>query len=560
MRHIQWKAILFSITTLASIDHACAASDTTLTLSDATMGPAVHALSQLTDHKAVATVDALIQNAVDDNAMIMLSVESTNDIERARSIVERAFDARVDLFIEGSPAMVAAVQPKTSRVWKRGERLFLSNRSERRGTILQSFDITLTPYRLKTDMVELRATIDRDTAIDVAAGRTRRAADGPSTPVLNSASPSPRDQSGSFELPSLIAKTPSEVCIAIRNKLVASLSNAHLSDAELRRAVNRVCQYGTIGEFFATPADATSGAPSNGNPIVLNISQEWMLLKSEDTSQPDKSSLYLWVRTLGDDAGSGLTHQKPGASVAYGSPTRVTMLNIMSPQIASGWGPTHSLAKASSRSSPVDDMFECETNPNQTDTTQSPPVTIGCPIRPRLLSVLPADSLDDTVTIANATTWSIGVSYSLLASNPPALSLGANVGRSDTQTATETLHMVRTSTDANTAMYRRTEWAPNWEAMAKWIRAKGAKDRTVIPLDGSSPLASVLNPEWSAVWRLPLAANAGRKTLYTSVFEAHDVGCVWNIKAVRCENPVSPAWGIWSKDSSMIVAIDDFGG
>ena len=549
MRRNTWTSLLFSTALLFSSYRASAASNTTLTQADLTSGPTVQALSQLTDHRAVATVDALIQTAIADDAMIMLSLETTADVERARPIVERALDARVDFFVEGSEALVAALQPKTTRIWKAGERLFVSNRSEQRGLVLQTFDVGSTPYRLKTDIVSLREAIDRETTQVAAAHSVVKRASGnmPSG-----------DSSGSFELPSLIAKTPSEVCIAIRNKLVDRLADDHLTNAEIQRAVNHVCQYGTIGEFFATPPDIVGGATANGTNVVLNLSQEWMLLESEDKSQPDKSSLYLWVRTLGDDAGSGFTHQSNAASIAYASATRVSMLNVMSPRILSGWGPTNALRAASSESSPLDNLFACETNPNSSETSSDARATIVCPVRPRLLSVLPGDSFDDTVTVVNATAWTIGGSFSVTPTEPPAVTLSVNVGRTDTQTSSATLHMVRTSTNANTEMYRQTLWNPNWEAMAKWVRAKGAKDRTIISLNGASPLASVLNPAWSIVWKVPLADNAGRKTRYTSIFEAHDTGCVWKDKEARCENPLRPSWGIWSKNSSMIVSIDDF--
>lgn len=535
--------------------HASASPSSTVSLSGLESGPGVHALSTLNDHQTGESIDTLIALATQHDALLMLAVSSPAEVERAKPIVARALDEHVDLFLEGPAELVAALQPKGIHIWAPGERLFVSNRSVQRGLFVMAFDHSVSDAQLRAHLIDARGEI----AHEIAPNRARRSvADMHRDATREVPVPSP----GSFDIPGLSAKTPSEVCIAIRNALVEKIGANGITDAQADKAVNRVCQYGTLGEFRAQPAD-TAYQASDDPEIVLNMRQEWLLLISEDKSRPQGSSAYFWIRTLGDNAGSGFTRADGSAGYAYNNRT-TDMFRIMNPLIHSGWGPLDNMSlDLDDRPSP--ELFACEANPQtvrsvSTAGFEAPP--LRCPEAPKLLSVLPADSFDDTVTISHATSWNIGASYtqnaSLSAVGPSVgWSMSLSVGRTSTDTATTTLRMVHTSTNANTTMYRTTEWSPNWEAMAKWVEAQNLSRGAFVSLGHATPLAATLNPAWSMVWQLPLEPNLGRKTLYTSVMQARNQRCLYDANHATCTKSKTLDTGYWTRNSSVIVSLDD---
>lgn len=576
MRHGQLGLKYFFASALILAHQAAVASDAVATAPDLTTGQTAYALSGKSTHPVAASADDLVRTAAEADAMIMISVATDSDVKRARPIVAQALEAHVDLFLEGPAALIPELQPAQTRVWAAGDRMFVSNRSEPRGTVMQAFEASLTADQVWTAIVALRTALDRDKPAAAPILASARASipvptpvDTPASRIVKRSVPAdvPAASSGTFEMPSFVAKTPSEVCIAIRNKLIDTVTASHetLSVADASKAVSRVCQYGTLGEFTATPPDVFLASDGNDAQNVLNLRQEWLLIISEDKADPKQSSAYLWLRTLGDNAGSGFSWANGHGGHAYNYYRTVDMHRIMSAEVFSGWGPANLSLYSWEHGNPAD-VFECESRPDAVDQNtdvNSVLTTVYCPVSPRLLSALPGDSFDDTVTVTAATSWTFGGSYTL---NPSISTsgasvgalLGVNVSHTSTETSSATLHMVRTSTTANTRMYRLTEWSPNWEAMARWVRAKKLSYGTDTSLESASPLASVLNPAWSIVWQLPLAENAGRKTLYTSIFGVRNQWCSYNESANRCENTPTIQHGLWMKNTSIFVSLDDF--
>jgi hypothetical protein len=533
----------------------CAYANNTVTLSGLESGATVAALSAKTHHSTVSTSDDLIASALRSDAMIMLSVTNAADLERAKPIVAAAMDKHIDLLAEGKEAFLAQLKPDYGSVWVPGNRLFISTRSDRLGLFLLPFDATATTDEIDAELTRIRHDISTDAASQKRVSRT----------AARSASPRSASSTGSIELPDLIAPTPSAVCISIRNELVQQLADPDIPEYEVDHAVQRVCQYGTIGEFRTTPAEVGVYGVQPNPSLVLNMRKEWMLLLSEDKTQPNGSRAYLWLRTLGDNAGSGFAWTNGAVGHAYTDKKGVDMYDIMRPAIYSGWGPVETNPAFWPNKNPAD-MFRCEQDPNAVDDyahdANSVMTSAYCPVKPRLLSVLPADSYDDNVTVGTSTGWSIGGQFSAgISEKKPEVSLGLSGGYSSSNTTEATLSMVRTSTSADTIMYRKTTWSPGWEALAKWIENKGLKKDSYVNLSSATPLAKSINPAWSAVWELPLEANlgpngTGRTTLYTSVYDVQTQWCMWDDKSSNCTNQsIIDKAGAWISKSALFVTI-----
>lgn len=532
----------------------CAYADNTITLSGLESGTVVHGLSAKSTHTTTSTVDDLLSSAARNNAMIMLSVANASDVERAKPIVEAAMNQKIDVLVEGTDDLLRQMKPEMRSVWVPGSRLFISTRSEELGDYLLTVDAAATIDQIAEALSRTRQQISARTA----GNKTPTRATAPQSASARSSS-----SSGSFQMPQLISSTPSGVCISIRNQLAATLNDPAVPTTEVTNAVQRVCQYGTVGEFRAVTGEPAYGMPAD-TTLMLNLRKEWMLLLSEDKAQPEGSRAYVWLRTLGDDAGSGFTWATGVAGHAYTRKNGVEMYDIMNTSIHSGWGPIESRPTAWPNKTPTD-MFLCEKNGAAvnmgTGVNNGITTSVYCPIQPRLLSVLPGNTYNDQVTIANSTAWSIGGAFtgSVGASETGpegSLSLSLSGGYTNTNTAQETLSLVDTTTNADTLMYRSTNWKPDWEAMAHWIEAKDLKKDSFLWIDNATPLAKTLNPAWSIVWELPLAQNAGRTTQYTSVYDARHQWCQWDDKDYRCENSSMSINGeVWMDNSSLILSL-----
>jgi hypothetical protein len=544
MKHLKLKLVTVQIALGLFANSAYA--DNTVTLSGLESGPTVHGLSAKNQHTTQSTADDLIVAAARDDAMIMLSITTTHDVERAKPIVKAAMDKHLDVLIEGTDELITQLKPVNQSVWVPGNRLFISTRSENLGTYVLTFDRAAT-----VDQIDSQLTLTRK---QIAAQAARDKPLSVATAARSVTTPSNK-ASGGFSMPSILAPTPSAVCLSIRNELASHLAGSDMPESEITNAVQRVCQYGTVGEYRASPAEAGTWGEVPSKSLVLNLRTEWMLLLSEDSMQPQGSRAYLWLRTLGDDAGSGFTWTNGVTGHAYASKKDAAFYTIMKPLIHTGWGP---IERRTHWSGSPEAMFLCEKNPTATGPASnwSNSQKVLCPVRPQLLSLLPGNSHDDKVNVAQSTGWSIGAGVQGgVSEGKPSLSLSLSGGYSSTQTSEVTLSMVRTSTNADTTMYRTTTWIPGWQAMFNWIRAMGLKQGQLVDLSPATPLATTLNPSHSVVWQLPLTENAGRTTMYTSAYEAGDHQCHWVDKHSRCEPEVREAAGVWTSNNSLLVTL-----
>lgn len=548
----KWKLIGIQLVFGFIANNACAT--TTVTLSGLESGALVHGLSGKTQHTVVSDTDALLSAARRGDAMIMLALSNAQDLDRVRPIVEAAMDGKIDLLIEGPEALVAQARPADRSIWKPASRMFVSTRSDRIGLYLVALDPAAGVDQVNTALEQTRAQITSEARHDAppAAATTRQAR-------ATTTQADPKDNA--FQLPPLAASSPNQVCISMRNQLSAKLGESGASSTEIDKAVQRVCQYGTVAEFRATLADYGAFGKQRSPELVLNLRQQWLLLLSEDAAQPDGSRAYLWARTLGDHAGSGFSWTGTHGH-AYTRKRGVDMHALMDASIHSGWGPVEANPFAWPSKTPSD-MFRCEKDPNATDLARGKYgefTTVRCPVKPRLLSLLPGNVYNDTVTIEDSTSWTIGGSYTASATiengqPKPSVSLALSGGYTSSKTARTTLMLVQTSTNADTLMYRSTYWRPNWEATARWVNAKSLKKNTLVDLTSATPLAATLNPAWSIVWELPLAPNSERNTLYTSMYDGRHQDCSWQAKEARCSGETTKSGGVWVNNTSLLVSL-----
>ncbi len=496
------------------LSSAFAAPIDSVTLSDLSSGPQVRKLADSGNNQSQPNVESLLANARVNHALIMLSLRSKDDILKAKPIVAQALSEGLDLLLEGEPEWLAQLKPGQQTAWSYGNLLFISNRSESRGLFIVKAALDMPTVELKNYIIKIRNTLQSE---------QNKATFQPSNyqdfPVGEN---SHSQQSWDINLPSLAAQTPSEVCLAIRNALFNKISDKTVSRQNIHAAVRRVCQYGTIADVTATAADATVPGWPYSHDALLNLRQEWLYLVSNDPYQPSESRAYLWIKTLGEGGGSGFTRVLDKDGAWFGG-SDWSVRNIMHPFIHSGWGPINNSELAWINGKPSG-VFSCEENPDISADIAGEKV--HCPVRPRLLNVQPQNTFDDQATIMLAQGWTIGGTLTAgIVGGKPMASLALNSSYTQTRTSSIPMKLLHVRSNADTTYYRSTEWLPNWPAMYAWLKPQSG---SLITMGTATPLASTLNPQYSAVWQLPLEANANRTLQYGSQYEARWESCQWS--------------------------------
>ncbi|WP_198390791.1 hypothetical protein [Burkholderia ubonensis] len=511
-------------------------------------------------NKMESTQDALFDNARRRDALIMLHIRDDDDIPSAKSIVARALHDKIELMLEGSPDKLLRLKPDNQTVWTSGDILFISNRSDRRGLYFGSGSPEFGADKLATYIIDTRkALLGERSTLAIRSERT-------DIPTLRS-----DVQSWKVDLPSLSTQSPSEVCLRIRNELARSVPRGELSDVVIQQAVEKVCQYGTLSDFSAVPGDKSVPGYSYNSNVLVNLKQEWLYLVSGDPYQPSGSRAYLWTKTYGEGAGSGFTRINGDEGYFTRNDALGLARNIMHPLIHSGWGPVinplGSLVNLVRNGSNINwdnawvdgkpsSLFICESD-NRVSFNVAGKV-IGCPIGPRLLSLLPADSFSGDVNVARSVGWNIsGTLTGGIAGGQnivPSVSLALSGGYSETTTNSVTMKLLHVQSNANTTYYRSTGWVPNWSGMLDWSRSTGS-----LSLVAATPLATTINPQYSTVWEIPLVQNAGRTLQFSSIYEARYQNCLYaHIKTDRCVTSPHRPWDsrmVWLRGTDLLLSM-----
>lgn len=505
-------------TFINSISIVHAGPTDSVTMSGFSDGGTIAQLGTRFQNRVQSTEDALFDDAKRRDALIMLRIQSTNDIPAAKSVVTRAIRDRVDLILEGQPEWIAQLKPDGQTVWTSNNLLFVSNRSERHGLYIVRPKPGMSVDKLATDVADARKTLmNAQPMVPPLAAKMN----------MRNLATQDNDKSWSISLPTLSTTSPNEVCIAIRNAFFEKIPVSTMSQADITQTVNKICQYGTFAEFSAAEADdvvPNSNYTRNPNALV-NLSQQWLLLVSNDKTQPSGSRAYLWTKTYGEGAGSGFTRKRSSEGVYNG-----VLKGIIRPVIRSGWGPIDNSASAWDSGGGAIRLFPCENNPQVS--IQVDGKTIVCPVKPQLLSLLPSDSFGNKVNVSNSEGWNIGGTLGIQGSGGPTPgggtptptvvqpSLSITGGYTNTKTSTVTWDYEQTKTNSDTVYSRLTEWIPNWRGLFDW-----AKTTKMTSLDAATPLAATLNPHYSMVWQIPLAENTGRTLQFGSQYEVRWQSC-----------------------------------
>ncbi len=522
---------------LVSSSLAYAGPSDSVTMSGFSDGGTIAQLGARFQNRVQSTEDALFDDAKRRDALIMLRVQSHTDIPAAKSLVTRALRDGMDLMLEGPPEWIAQLKPDGRTVWTSNDLLFVSNRSERYGLYIVRPKPGSSIDKLATNIADTRKMLmSTQPSVLPHAGHAN-------TP--RSMTQGNEQKSWSINLPTLSTTLPSEVCTAIRNAFYDKVPANSLSKEEISQQVSKICQYGTFADFAATePDDVVPGYTRNPNALV-NLSQQWMFLVSNDKTQPESARAYLWTKTYGEGAGSGFT-RKPGSDGAsmYGLGTAQ---NIIRPVIRTGWGPIDNSSSAWDKGGGAVSLFVCDNNSSATKEVDGKMVT--CPVKPRLLSLQPSDSFGNKATVSKTEGWNIGGTLGIGgsggtgASGPsgsitPSISVTGGYANSTTSTIAWDYEQVRTYADKQYS--RITEWIPNWIGLFDWVKAVGTRTS----LASVTPLATTLNPQYSTVWQIPLAENAGRTLQFGSQYEVRWQSC-WRSQAEfnGCNPPTSNSRG-----------------
>jgi hypothetical protein len=452
--------------------------------------------------------------------LTILTVADDDNRVEVESKIEAWLDDGKRIALTGSASLLRLLRPNGVYAWPTSNTIVLDPGS---GLGIFGFDATDATQRLAV----LRAWTwaERAEVSDV-------------TRPIRSAEATRRSFDVSFDLS---AASPSSVCRAFRRKLAATLFSQGLPTSDELRPfaieVRRWCQYGNLSMHLAAAPKFTIFPFRGTDEPRLSLVTEWALLRNDDPIEPGGTSFVFWAKTIGEGGGSGFGRRS--GTEGYFDVGQGGLRRLLDASIHSGWGPIEYDGVASAW--PVNSSFP-GTEKTQLFLCDRPggPDLFGCPQRPTLRSLYPADSIDGVVTVSRAERFIVGgnaqagVSVDSTGKITPNMSFSLNLVQATTDTAQSEMRLVQTRTNADTTYYRTTRWTPDVPAIYQWINARGHRGS----LAQATPLAATLNPQYEVVWEFPLRGNEGRRLSYNMIYEAG-----WNtcFNGPNCASHVQPS-------------------
>jgi hypothetical protein len=432
----------------------------------------------------------------------ILTVADDDNRVEIESKIEAWLDDGKRVVLTGSPSLLRLLRPNGVYAWPGSNTIVLDPGS---GLGIFGFD-----------------AIDAAQRLAVLRGWTwaEQAEVSEATRPVRSVDTSQRSFDVSFDLS---AASPSSVCRAFRRKMAATLFRQALpTHDELRPFANelrRWCQYGNLSMHLAASPQFTIAPYRGTDEPRLSVTTEWALLRNDDPVEPAGTTFLFWAKTVGEGGGSGFGRR--AGTEGYFDANRGGLRRLLDASIHSGWGPIEYDGVASAW--PVDSSFPgiAKTQLFLCDQTGGPDL-FGCPQRPTLRSLYPADSIDGVVTVSRAERFiaggnaQAGISIDSTGKLTPSMSFSLNLVQATTDTAQSEMRLVQTRTNADTTYYRTTRWTPDIPAIYRWINARDHHGN----LAQATPLAATLNPQYEVVWEFPLRGNEGRRLSYNMVYEA----------------------------------------
>jgi hypothetical protein len=445
------------------------------------------------------SVAAMIEDEVSVAGLSLLTVEHNDDLVEIELKIETWLNEGRRIALTGPSSLVGILKPDRVYAWPATNTVVLDPGA---GLGIFGFDATDAAHRLQ--LLKVWPWEDRP-EVDESQGRATRSADVPH-----------RSHDVAFDLS---AVSPAFVCRAFRSKLVATVfgdrrPNRDESDA-FANEMRRWCQYGHLSVHAAAPPQFTIAPFLATDEPRLNLMAEWAVLRNDDPVDANDTTFLFWAETVGGGAASGFGRLAgtEGYIDAVGGGVR----RLLDASIHSGWGPVR--RDNSVAAWPVDSsfpgtgnifLFLCDMPGGQN--------LSGCPQRPRLRSLYPADSVDGVVSVSHAEQFLVGgtAQAGTVSSAAPAFSFSLNVAKATTNATESEMHLLHTHSNADTTFHRTTRWTPDLPAIYGWINARDHRGS----LAHATPLAATLNPNYAIVWELPLHGNEGRNLTYNMIYEA----------------------------------------
>ena len=432
-----------------------------------------------------------------------------------RALIEHSLNERGTVVMHRAPDALAALKPRDVRIWPNATTLVVTNRMGMRVDAIRDEDSRNADHTARIAAAQVaHANIAEDSLSQPQQPHARR-----------KRSPRASGTRGFTKTVNFAIRptSPVETCIAFGNQLAASAFERPLT-SDKRRAlsteVGRWCQSGTLSRHSGTSMPLSVPDWTTVDKARLNLLTEWALVRSEDALAPANSTFYFWVETIGEGAGSGFTRAFHDTAT-FGNHV---MYGLIDATIHTGCGRTY-LREPRSWTYPAGseywsmrdpDIFGCDFGDSGS----------SCPTSASVVRLFPSDSFNNQVTVADATALQFGgtVDMSGTASATPGaqISVLLNLNRTDTTTRTSTVTLTQAQTSPAKHYSRTTRWRPDVPAIWDYLASR----RITGPFGTATPTASTLNPQYDALWQIPLQVNRGKTMRFTIIYEAGWNNCV----------------------------------
>lgn len=449
----------------------------------------------------------------------VFTVGEHDDMVEAELEIEAALDDGKRVALTGSPSLLAVLKPDDVYAWPATNTVVLDPAA---GIGIFGFNATDSVHRaalLKAWRWAERAEVSAEPLRPIRGAEGRR-----------------RSLDVSFDLS---AASPSSVCRAFRRKMTTTVFGERVPAVDefrtFAREMRRWCQYGNLSVHAAATPQFTIAPYRATDEPRLSLVTEWALLRNSDPIDAAGTTFVFWAKTLGEGGGSGFGRRDGTYGYLAG---QGGLRRLLDASIHSGWGPIEYDGIVSAW--PIDSSFP-GTGKTALFVCDEPDGAelFGCPRRPRLKTLFPADSLEGVVTVSRAERFIVGgtaqagISLDSTGKVTPSMSFSLNLVQATTDTAQSVMRLVQTRSNTDATFYRTTRWTPDVPAIYRWINAREHTGN----LAEATPLARSLNPQYEIVWELPLRGNEGRRLSYTMIYEAG-----WNtcFNGPNCSKHVQP--------------------
>lgn len=436
------------------------------------------------------------------SGVTLLRVDASDDpMAVGRRLAELVDDGRRTV-LTGRPEVVARMRPDVALAWPTTDTVVLDPAA---GLGIFGFDAADDNARAAT----LSAWPWNDDPLG-----------GPSSRVARTPSSLRKSRYVDFRV---TAASPSLVCLNFQRQLngLAFADAAPTADERraFRREVHRWCQYGNLSVHAAEPGQFAIEPFRYSDLPLLSLVAEWALMRTEDSTDPSRTTYLFWTKTLGDGAGTGFARANGGD--AYLDNERNEVRYLMDAAIHSGWGSIESREVVTAW--PLNSTFPGTGNTHvfRCDAPEAFRPD-DCAVSPLLRKLYPDDSHGGAVNISTGETISFGGDLKFARSmdtegkHAISVTLGLNTLRAQAVVVNTDMPLAHTRSSADTVSYRSTWWRPDVPAIFRWIQSR----HLLGSLAHTTALAATLNPRHEILWELPLRGNAGRALPYHVVYEA----------------------------------------